>query len=169
MSLIQFVPWRYVSNWKCSSCGSCCKDYSVVLSFAEWLTIARTFGVNSTFKGLDKFFIRRLPDGACGFLCEVSGLGLCGLQNMKPAACKLWPFKVLFEPKYGDAKQAAFDFYGKRLYIYADSNCAGLRLGTPVWEFYSFVLREFAEVALGLCKSQRSSTRSCKIFRLQRF
>jgi hypothetical protein len=49
---------------------------------------------------------------------------------MKPEACKLWPFKVLSEPKYGEPNQAAFDYMGNKLYVYADTMCSGLRYGT---------------------------------------
>jgi Fe-S-cluster containining protein len=159
MPLIKFIPWRQISNWRCIGCGECCKDYSVVLDFPEWLTIAQTFGAENVVRGLDRLFIRRLPDGRCAFLCQLAGLPLCGLQNMKPNACKLWPFKVLTEPRYGDENQAVFEYIGKRLYIYADSNCAGLKYGSPNWEFSALTLREFADIALGTCRLQRKSTR----------
>jgi Fe-S-cluster containining protein len=74
-------------------------------------------------------FLKRLEDGSCSFLCNFAGNYLCGLQDMKPNACKIWPFKVLADPKYGEPTQAAFDFKGEELFIYADSNCGGLRYG----------------------------------------
>ncbi len=155
----QFVPWRKISQWRCASCGRCCKDYSVVLNFPEWLAIAHYFGVQTTVSGTDKLFLKRLDDGSCSFLCNFAGNYLCSLQHMKPNACKIWPFKVLADPKYGEPKQAAFNFAGKKLYIYADSNCGGLRYGDPTWEFSTMTLREFVGIALGFCKWQRNSTR----------
>ncbi len=89
------------------------------------------FGVEKTVAGLDKLYIKRTDDGSCTFLCNVGNIYYCGLQNMKPSACKLWPFKVLSEPKYGQARQAVFDYGGTKLFIYADSMCSGLRYGNP--------------------------------------
>jgi Fe-S-cluster containining protein len=169
MSKLQFVPWRQVSRWQCTSCGCCCKDYSVVLSFPEWLRIAQTFGAQTTVTGMDKFFLKRVDDGSCAFLCRFQGNYLCSLQNMKPGACKIWPFKVLAEPKYGEAKQAVFDFAGKRLFVYVDRNCRGVTNGTPTWEFTTLTIKEFAALALGICGSQHNSTRNLNGYGLRRF
>ncbi len=169
MPLIKFVPWRQISSWRCIGCGECCKDYSVVLNFYEWLTIAQTFGAQNVVKGANRLFIRRMSDGCCAFLCNVGGTPLCGLQNMKPAACKLWPFKILTEPRYGDANQALFEYAGRTLYVYADSNCSGLKYGNPSWDFSALTLREFADIALGTCRTQRNSTRNSTGYHIRRF
>jgi len=169
MPLIHFVPWKQISNWQCIGCGECCRDYSVVLDFPEWLTIAQTFGAQNIVRGFDSMLIRRLPDGSCSFLCQPAGISLCSLQGMKPNACKLWPFKVLAEPRYEDANQAIFEYMGKKLYIYADKNCAGLKYGNPRGEFSTFTLREFADIALGTCQVQRNSTRNSNGYYLRRF
>jgi hypothetical protein len=79
---------------------------------------------------------------------------------MKPEACKLWPFKVLSEPKYGEPNQAAFDYRGNKLYIYADTMCNGLRYGAPTWDFRYTTIREFAELALGVRQVQYKTTRT---------
>ncbi len=78
---------------------------------------------------------------------------------MKPEACKIWPFKVLAEPTYGEEKQAAFDYMGNRLFVYADTMCSGLRYGEPTWEFRYTNVKEFTELALGLRKIQYKTTR----------
>ncbi len=70
----------------------------------------KTFGVRNHSAGLDRFFIKRASDGSCAFLCNDANNYYCGLQNMKPEACKIWPFKVLSEPKYGEPNQAAYDY-----------------------------------------------------------
>lgn len=162
--MLRFIPWRHITNWRCTTCGNCCKLYSVVLSFPEWLNISQKFGAQNTVAGLNNLFLKRTDDGACAFLCRFAGTYLCGLQNIKPNACKIWPFKVLAEPKYGNAKQAAFEFAGKQLYIYADSMCEGLRYGSPSWEFQSLVLKEFAGIALGAYKQQHNTTRRVSLF-----
>jgi len=117
---MQFVPWQNIGEWRCKACGYCCKFYSVVLGFPEWLRIAKTYGVETTVAGLDRFFIKRARDGSCAFLCNDTTNYHCSLQNAKPEACKIWPFKILSEPKYGEANQAAYDYGGVQLYVYGD-------------------------------------------------
>jgi Fe-S-cluster containining protein len=157
---MQFVPWQNIADWRCKGCGYCCKLYMVVINFPEWLNIVKLYGVDTTVTGLDKLYIKRCSDGSCSFLCNKSNRYFCALQNTKPEACKIWPFKILSEPKYGEEKQAAFDYRGTRLYIYADSMCSGLRYGSPSWEFRYTTLKEFAELALGLRNVQYKTTRS---------
>lgn len=152
-----FVPWQFIADWKCNACGLCCKAYSVVLSFQEWLNMVRNYGVETTVSGLNKLYLRRKSDGSCIFLYKLSNMHLCGLQHMKPAACKLWPFKILGNPKFGYAKEAAYPYGGKNLYVYADSTCRGLIYGRPTWEFANSVVKEFIELAIGIRSSQYKS------------
>jgi len=156
-----FIPWRYIADWKCVACGLCCKTYSVVLSFPEWLSIVKNFGVDKTVSGLDKFFMRRGNDGSCVFLRQFSNnMCLCGIQQMKPKACKLWPFKISTKPKFGHGNEAVYSYAGNKLYIYADSTCRGLRYGRPSWEFTDYTLKELVEIALGLRNNQSITTAS---------
>jgi len=163
---MQFVPWRNIADWHCKACGVCCKLYSVVLGFPEWLTLSKSFGVEKTVADLDRFYIKRAGDGSCAFLCNDANCYFCGLQNMKPEACKIWPFKVLHEPRYGESNQAAYDYGGLRLYVYADTTCSGLVYGAPKWDFQHSKVREFAELALGLRDVQHKTTRA-GVFRPQ--
>ncbi len=153
-----FVPWRHIANWNCIACGKCCRLYSVVLSFPEWLKIVKNYGAGKTASGIDKLFIKRRNDGSCAFLYRFSNVYLCGLQYMKPKACKLWPFKVLSKPKYGHANEAVYYYGGGRFFLYADSSCSGLMYGTPTEEFASHTLKEFVEIAFGLRNSQIKTT-----------
>lgn len=139
-------------------CGLCCIAYSVVLSFPEWLNMVKNHGFDCTISGLDKLFIKRNDDGSCIFLYNFLGAHLCGLQHDKPNACKLWPFKILNLQKYGYEKEAAYNYMGRRLYIYADSTCAGLNYGHPNSDFATHTLREFVEVALGIRRNQLKTT-----------
>jgi Fe-S-cluster containining protein len=155
---MQFVPWRYIADWKCMKCGDCCKLYSVVLNFHEWFKIVKGFGVEQTVSGLDKLFIKRRSDGSCAFLCNYFDTYMCGLQDMKPTACKLWPFKILAQPKYGSGNDAAYHYSGYAVFIYVDPMCSGIRYGTPTWEFAKLTLKEFTEIAIGLRMGQYKST-----------
>jgi hypothetical protein len=85
---------------------------------------------------------------------------------MKPEACKIWPFKVLHEAKYGQSNQAAYDYGGLRLYVYADITCSGLSYGSPNWEFQHSKVKEFTEIALGVREVQHKTTRAA-IYRTQ--
>jgi Fe-S-cluster containining protein len=160
MRMIQFVPWQQIANWRCVGCGSCCKDYSVVLKFAEWLKIVNTFGTGTTATGFNKLFLKRAEDGSCSFLYHYAGKNLCALQQIKPDACKIWPFKVLAEPMYGEEKHARYVYGCKTLYVYCDSNCSGLRYGSPTWQFSSLILKEFVGIAIGTRRTQHNTTSS---------
>ena len=153
-----FVPWQQIADWRCNACGLCCRAYSVVLNFQEWLNIIKNYGVETTVSGLNKLYIKRKSDGSCTFLHNISNMHLCGLQHMKPTACKLWPFKVLNKPEYGYAKEAIYDYRGNRLFVYADSTCSGLRYGRPTWEFATYTVKEFIEIALGIRSQQYKTT-----------
>jgi Fe-S-cluster containining protein len=166
---MQFVPWQSIADWRCKTCGYCCKLYSVVLDFPEWLKITRTFGIETTVAGIDRFYIKRVSDGSCAFLCSNPNSYFCGIQKMKPEACKLWPFKVLSEPKYGYQNQAVYYYGGIRLYIYADTMCSGLHYGRSTWDFQHTTLREFAELALGIRQVQYKTTKQTELFQQQQW
>ena len=155
---MQFIPWRYVADWKCIGCGDCCRLYSVVITFHEWLRIVKSYGVENTASGVDKLFLNRRGDGSCAFLTGFSNVCRCGLQHMKPKACQLWPFKVLRESKFGYPKEAVYPFGDHEVFVYADPMCNGLRLGTPTLEFAGSVVKEFVEIAVGLRSSQVKTT-----------
>jgi Fe-S-cluster containining protein len=156
---VQFVPWQNIADWHCKACGYCCKLYSVVINANEWLSIAQTFGIQNTVATQERFLIKRDSDGSCAFLCKEANTYCCKLQNGKPQACKIWPFKILSEPKYGEANKAAYNYGGVRLYVYGDTMCSGLREGEPTWEFRNIKIKEFTELALGLRDMQCRTTR----------
>ena len=154
-----FAPWSRINSWRCNGCGLCCREFEVVLTFPEWLKITQTYGFSVTKTGLNKFFMSKKPDGSCVFLYRApDGRWLCGLQNRKPLACKLWPFKILTKPKYGDAKEALFKYNGQKFYIYIDSFCPGIRWGIPSAELIYKMIPEFIEIALGIRQKQLYST-----------
>ncbi|MEM0049498.1 MAG: YkgJ family cysteine cluster protein [Candidatus Bathyarchaeia archaeon] len=154
-----FVPWSYVNLWRCNGCGLCCREFEVVLTFNEWLNITKRYGVGVTRAGLNKIYIAKKSDGSCVFLYpSSSGKWLCGLQHIKPLACKLWPFKVLSKPKYGHSSEAIFEYLGQKFYVYIDPFCPGIRWGKPSAELVYKILPEFIEIAIGLREKQVYST-----------
>lgn len=152
------VPWRYVNNWQCNGCGLCCRKFNVVLKFNEWLKLVRAYGVETTGIGLDRLYLGKRSDGTCVFLTASKRVCFCGLQNMKPMACKLWPFKILDRPKYGRTKEASFNYKGRSLYIYIDSVCPEITWGKPSAKMTYHIIPEFIEIALGSREKQFYST-----------
>jgi len=101
-------------------------------------------------------------DGSCLFLYNSFGKWFCGLQHTKPRACKLWPFKLSNKPRYGRPREAAFDYRGRRLYIYVDPFCPEIRWGKPSERTVYHVIPEFIEITLGLREKQVYSTYNMK-------
>jgi Fe-S-cluster containining protein len=155
---MQFVPWRSVADWQCIGCGDCCKLYSVVINFHEWLKIVKTYGVERTASGLDRLFIKRNEDGSCPFLNVSWNRYSCGIQHMKPKSCQIWPFKVSIRPEYGYPNEAAYWHLGRNLFVYVDPMCRGVKFGTPTPDFAGSTLKEFAEIFLGFRSSQYRTT-----------
>jgi len=152
------IPWSHVKYWSCIACGICCKGYDVVLGFNEWVNVVRTYGVGVTEPGISKFYLRKKDDGTCIFLYKLSDIWLCGLQQMKPRACKIWPFKIHDKPKFGRPNEASYTYIGRKLFIYVDSSCLGTRWGNPTQEFTYKTLPELVEIALGIREKQYYST-----------
>jgi Fe-S-cluster containining protein len=130
----------------------------VVINFHEWLKIVKNYGVEHTASGLDKLFIKRKGDGSCAFLNSFSDMYVCRIQYMKPRACQIWPFKILSQPKFGQANEATYRFGEDSVFIYADSTCNGLKYGIPTREFANLTLREFVEIAMGFRNDQHKTT-----------
>jgi len=77
---------------------------------------------------------------------------------MKPIACKLWPFKIHGKPKFGRPNEASYTYRGKKLFIYVDPSCIGIRWGNPTHKFTYKVMPELVEIALGMREKQYYST-----------
>jgi Fe-S-cluster containining protein len=152
------LPWRNVKSWNCVECGMCCRDYHVVLNFSEWVNIVKNYGVDATIPSIGKLFLGKNSDGTCHFLTRNGDNCFCGLQYMKPLACKIWPFKIFDKPKFGSPDEALYAYRNNSLYIYVDPGCMGLSWGNPSPEFKYRILPEFIEVAVGLRKKQLHST-----------
>ena len=152
------VSWRNVKSWSCVECGVCCRDYHVVLNFNEWVNIVRNYGVEATIPSVSKLFLGKKSDGTCCFLTCTGDSCVCGLQYMKPLACKIWPFKVFDKPKFGRPDEAVYRYRNNNFYVYVDPACTGLNWGKPAPEFKYKTLPEFIDVAVGLRNQQFHST-----------
>jgi Fe-S-cluster containining protein len=153
------IPWRYVNSWNCIACGLCCRGYDVVLKYPEWVKIIQTYGIGVTRPGIDRFYLGKRANGSCIFLYRFFDRWLCGLQHIKPRACKLWPFKIYSQPRYGRSNQASYEYRDREFFIYVDHACTGLRFGrNPSDQLVSKTIPEVVEIALGLREEQLYST-----------
>jgi Fe-S-cluster containining protein len=152
------VPWKYIESWNCRACGECCKPFTVILTLPEWLNITRLYGLGVTQPGINGFYLKKNAANRCVFQYKLLDKWLCGIQHIKPMACKLWPFKICENPKYGRRKEASYIYQGREFFIYADTLCHGLKLGNPSRHFIQKILPEFIEISLGLRKEQHYST-----------
>ncbi len=111
------VPWRRVASWHCIACGRCCREYRVKLNFHEYLRLKPTGFVEER---NGKFYIKKI-----GKFCPFQIGRFCTLQNnLKPMACKLFPFII----RDRGEDDALFEYKGEEYYIYADTFCPNLVL-----------------------------------------
>ena len=156
------VSWRNVKTWNCVKCGMCCRDYKVVLNFGEWVNLVRNYGVATTIPSVNKLLLGKKLDGTCYFLTPLGGNCTCGLQYMKPLACKIWPFKIFLDPKFGSPNEALYRYRNRNFFVYVDPACTGLSWGIPTPEFKYKKLPEFIDVAVGILRKQLYSTSKIK-------
>lgn len=163
LSKMNPVAWRNVKSWGCVGCGMCCKDYHVVLNFSEWVSIIKKYGEGAVARAPGKLLLGKRNNGSCCFLNLLGDTPSCGLQHAKPLACKIWPFKVFNEPKFGHGREALYAYLGRDFYVYVDPACTGLHLGKPTTDFKYKILPEFIDVALGLRQNQYYSTSKTRV------
>lgn len=160
------VPWAKIRDWSCLACGECCKWFVIPLRADELARILHAFGDWAIEFKLAKAYIRKPSTRSrCIFQYKMRDKWLCLLQemDMKPVACKLWPFIPLTKPKYGRSREAAFEHSGERFFVYVDPRCPGIVLGTPSSYLIQKVLPEVIELRLGLKKHQDFTTSHLKL------
>ena len=156
----KLIPWRLVHDWVCQACGECCKHYIVELTPHEYAKIVQTYGYSPVTVSLGKMYLKRRADGSCFFLHEVGGRNLCGLQPIKPKACKLWPFQVFEHPSFGYPELSSYRYGRREFHVYVVPRCKGLYYGEPSHRLKKKVIPEILEIWLGLKVNQKYSTSS---------
>ncbi|MCS7144975.1 MAG: YkgJ family cysteine cluster protein [Archaeoglobaceae archaeon] len=133
------VPWRFVASWHCNACGNCCKEYRVRLRAYEYLKLRNTGFIEEK---AGRFYIKKI-----GKLCPFQKGNLCSLGNLKPLACKLYPFSVLEKGE----ETALFEFNGEEFFVYVDDFCKNLKLKRDLNPSLEIVkeIEEAIELALG--------------------
>jgi len=131
------VPWRRIKYWKCDACGTCCREYRVPLTFYEYLKL-KEYGFVEEKSG--RYFIKKIGGG-----CPFQFGNVCILQgDLKPLACKLFPFSIRKEGK----EEALFEYRGEEYYVYVDIGCKNVVFGKPTKTMYNLI-KEAIEIYLG--------------------
>jgi Fe-S-cluster containining protein len=160
------LPWSLLHDWKCYACGDCCRRYLVELKSWEWAKIVRSYGYFSTLiSSGGKIYLKRRPDNSCIFLYNAGRNSLCGLQEMKPQACKLWPFQVYENPVFGHVELSRYECSKGVFYIYVVPDCIGLSWGIPSKHLREILLPEIVDIKLGLRVRQKHSTSKLSLSR----
>jgi Fe-S-cluster containining protein len=155
------IPWGHVEFWRCYGCGHICCGSSVVpLTTGEWVKIVQNFGIEVTESDGRRLYLGKNVDNRCVFQYNQFGKQLCAIQHMKPRACKIWPFKIFYKPKKGNAEMAAYNYNGEQFYIYLDTHCPGIKVGKPNNFFRDAVIPEFLDIFLGYRERQSYTTLS---------
>lgn len=155
---MKYVPWSKIKDWFCTTCAECCKEFIVPLRTYETTLLSNIFGFSCMELRVGTTYLKRRLDGRCIFQVERNGKMVCGIQPLKPLACKMWPFAVFETPQYEHRNQAYFEFRGEIFYVYVNPCCRGLIYGSPSFRFINSVIPEFIELRLGLRKHQLRST-----------
>ncbi len=155
---MQFIAWSKLKDWLCNACGWCCSEFKVPLRLYETSLLANIFGYECMESRVGTFYLRRRADGRCIFQVKESEKLICGIQPLKPMACRMWPFIVCERPDHGYREESSFDFRGETFYVYANPCCRCLVYGRPSLRLINFVLPEFIEMKLGMRTDQVRST-----------
>lgn len=120
----------------------------------EAVRIANIFGYECLELSFKCYYLKKKYDGSCIFQIN----NMCGIQDIKPLACKLWPVIINEKPKYGYKEEAEYEYKGQSFYIYLDSYCKGISYGKPLPFFEKYIIPEFIEISLKSREKQLLST-----------
>lgn len=143
---LHMVPWKLVGDWSCKFCGKCCINHRIPLLFEEYARIEPRYGPRSVEPGEKCFYIRLLRDGRCFFLRRQGEKYLCRIHNEKPYVCRMFPFRILSSPKYGDESLSKLQYDNEVFYVYLNAECSGIVLGSPSKKFVEETLPEFVRL-----------------------
>lgn len=162
------IPWRRIAFWECVNCGMCCGRYRVILTRSEYERLVEHFGPRVAVdrkrprmvKLGSRCFFQRFPDGRSQCLLQHTGL--------KPVVCRIFPFMTSPAPlRQGTARDSHFVYGEREVYVYGNSGCPAMTLGSPSEVFVSKVLPEVTEISLFGRRLQRYSTSSRMITRMR--
>lgn len=134
------IPWRRVRRWECLECGKCCKAFLVPVRIYERPVLEKRRPGSVTIaisrEGRRGLYLSKKESGECIFLVKVFGRYLCSIQDIKPVACRLYPFRV---KKYG-SEEAYLRVDGEDVYVYLDGRCPGVKEGKADLNMYNMAV-----------------------------
>ncbi len=124
----------------------------------EKVRITNQYGQVVLSYGLGKTYLRNQSNGRCTFQRPLMGRWICTLQEQKPTACRLFPFRLNNKPIYKRGDNARVQMGDKTYYLYMDPNCKGITLGKPTERFARQIVPEIVRIGMGLPVKQRFTT-----------
>ncbi|MHA1603160.1 MAG: YkgJ family cysteine cluster protein [Candidatus Freyarchaeota archaeon] len=150
MVRVPFLPWRSFRSWGCQACGECCVKFNVCLSWPEAVFLTREYGSNVITRRNGRIILKRV-----GRRCIFQDGKLCSIQEHKPLACKVWPFKIIEQPlRLEDRELAEYRLWGRRFYVYLNTFCRGINKGAPI----ELTILEAIALHLNLTRKQTLTT-----------
>jgi len=143
---MRLISWKKVKSWKCITCGECCNCFNIPLKSIEYARMIKIFG-NEIFdlnKNPVKIFLKRRENRRCIFQYYLCGKWICAIQQIKPIACKIFPFSI----SKSSNKKALYKYKGTLYNIYLERSCKGIKLGNPSNEFIYQILPKAIELSL---------------------
>ena len=156
---MKLVPWSQVKSWRCIGCGGCCK-LTVQVTANEWLNLTRLYGPELVEQSIGGFYLRKTIGNVCPFLRRFPERFACDLQPMdiKPLACKSWPFRICDTSRYGYHDESYFKNPNGEFFVYVYPHCPGVLYGKPTEELMNKVIPEFIAIRLGQARTQIYTT-----------
>lgn len=154
------IPWSKIRSWICDACGECCKWFNIPLTAYEYAKFSREFGFSIIEFRKGRSWLKKKSDKRCVFMIPYGRRWLCGVQDDKPLACQIWPFRVLNRPMYGRKQEAKYECEEWKGYVYVDPRCPKLIYGKPTVNFTNKIVKEFIQIALWRMEHQKYSTAS---------
>jgi len=153
------IPWREVSSWACQACGNCCVGYRVPLKMDEYVRVNNLYGPSVMEYGVGKAYLKLRSDNRrCVFQKPLMDRWICTLQEIKPTACRLFPFRIHKEPVYKRGDNSAIRFRGKTYHVYMNPDCHGVIPGQPIPRFANQIIPEILGIGIGLAQKQKYTT-----------
>jgi len=137
--------------------------FSVPLNMYEYAKLCQAWGFEVVEISQGRGWLRKRADRRCVFAIPRNGLWICGLQQEKPHACKMWPLRVSDYPTYGRKAIAKYETEGWAGYVYVDPRCPHLIFGKSTQHFKNEVVAEFVRISLHTIMRQRFSTASSSL------
>ncbi|MHA1336563.1 MAG: YkgJ family cysteine cluster protein [Promethearchaeota archaeon] len=115
------------------ACGQCCRLFNVPLKGIEIARLSKIFGTDifDYKKKPGTAYLKRLPNGKCIFQYNNFGYNLCAIQELKPLACKIFPFFIFKSFN----KEAQYIYKGVSYNVYLNRACCAIKFGKPSAKF----------------------------------